>query len=514
MAGSGETDEGRDLTEGIPLGDLPEGAPVLGRLGEESILLVRHGDEVHAIGATCTHYGGPLAEGLVVGETVRCPWHHACFSLRTGEALAAPALNAVASWTVETRDGRVYVGARQEPPPLSARGRRADGPTPVVIIGAGAAGSAAAEWLRRAGFAGRIVMVDPDRDAPYDRPNLSKDYLQGTAAEEWIPLRPPGFYEEHGIERLFDAVDRIDRAAGVVILESGVSLPYRALLLAMGSTPRRLPTPGAEREHVRTLRSLADSRGIIAAAERSRHVVIAGASFIGMEAAASLKQRGLDVTVVAPDRVPFERTLGGALGGLLLETHRANGVAFRLGRTIAQVEADSVVLDDGEVLPAELVIVGVGVTPNVRLAEEAGLDVDNGVLVDAYLRTSDPHVYAAGDIARWPDARTGQRLRVEHWVVAQRQGQAAARNILGEQQPYTDIPFFWTNQFDTGVRYVGHAAGLDRLTIETDSDGDGRAYRYMDGDTMHALATVSRDALSLEVEARMEAESRAAGGVR
>lgn len=513
MAGDGRA-EGIDVRDGVPLEELAEGEPVLGHLGDEQLLLVRHGESVHAIGATCTHYGGPLAQGLVVGETVRCPWHHACFSLRTGEAVGAPALNPVATWAVEIRDGRAFLGAKQEASPLSSRGRQSEGPDPVVIIGAGAAGSAAAEWLRREGFEGRVVLVDPDRDAPYDRPNLSKDYLQGTAAEEWIPLRPDGFYEENGIERMYEAVSRIDRNARMLLLESGVALPYHALLLATGSTPRRLSIPGAERQHVHTLRSLADCRGIIATAESSRHVVIAGASFIGMEAAASLKQRGLEVTVVAPDRVPFERTLGEELGSVLLEAQQAKGVEFRLGRTLERVEAGSVVLDDGEELPAELVIIGVGVTPDVRLAEEAGLDVDNGILVDEYLRTSDPHIHAAGDIARWPDARTGQRIRVEHWVVAQRQGQAAARNILGQEQPYTDVPFFWTNQFDTGVRYVGHAARLDQMQIEVDSDGEGRAFRYMKDNTMHALATVSRDALSLEVEARMESEARAAAGAR
>lgn len=512
MAGGGEMPEGIDLTNGLSLGELPEGEPVLGRLNDESILLVRRGDSVHAIGSTCTHYGGPLAEGLVVGETVRCPWHHACFSLRTGEAVAAPALNPVATWEVEVRDGRVFVGRKREMPPLSSRGRSADGPDSVVIIGAGAAGSAAAELLRREGFEGRLVMVDPDRDAPYDRPNLSKDYLQGTAPEEWIPLRPAGFYEENGIERVYAAAARIDREASVVLLESGVPLPYDALLLATGSTPRRLPVAGSDREHVHVLRSLADCRGIIARAEKSRRVVIVGASFIGMEAASSLRQRGLDVTVVAPDRMPFERTLGEELGSLLLETHREHGVAFRLGRTTARIEADAVVLDDGEELPADLVLVGIGVTPDVKLAEDAGLDMDNGVLVDEYLRTSDPHIFAAGDIAHWPDARTGQRMRVEHWVVAQRQGQAAARNILGRQQLYTDVPFFWTNQFDIGVRYVGHAARLDQLRIERDVDGEGHAFRYMAGDTMHALATVSRDRLSLETEARLEAETRAAAG--
>jgi NADPH-dependent 2,4-dienoyl-CoA reductase/sulfur reductase-like enzyme len=283
-------------------------------------------------------------------------------------------------------------------------------------------------------------MIGAEEPGPVDRPNLSKDYLAGSAPEGWIPLRPPDFYEKNGITRSFGRVARVHPGSARIELTSGESLPYGALLLATGSAPLKLRVPGADGEHVHTLRSFADCRRIIQGASAAEKVVIAGASFIGMEAAASLRARGLQVTVVAPDEVPFERTLGREVGMLLLDEHRNHEVAFRLGRTIERVETDYVVLSDGSFLPADLVVVGIGVRPETSIAEAAGLAVDDGILVDDHLRTSDSRIYAAGDIARWMDPRTGRRVRIEHWVVAQRQGQAAARNILGREEPYRDVP--------------------------------------------------------------------------
>src|SRR5690606_8801958 len=273
--------------------------------------------------------------------------------------------------------------------PLSPRGRWAAAPGAMVIVGAGAAGSAAAEMLRREGFDGRVVLIDSDPAAPYDRPNLSKDYLAGNAPEEWIPLRPEGFYAEHGIERLIDRVDSIDREERRVRLASGDVIEYDRLLLATGATPRTLPVPGADRDHVLTLRSLDDCRRIIDRAGQAGSVVVIGASFIGMEAAASIRARGLPVTVVEVETVPFARTLGPEIGATLRRVHEENGVAFRLGRTLEAIEADHVGLDDGSEIPAGLVVIGVGVSPDTRLAEAAGLEVENGVLVDEFLRTSD-----------------------------------------------------------------------------------------------------------------------------
>ncbi|MDX1646836.1 MAG: FAD-dependent oxidoreductase [Longimicrobiales bacterium] len=508
MGGGEQTLTGPDFSEGYPRSDLREGEPVLGHMDGEPVLLTLVDGEITAVGASCTHYGGPLGDGLMVDGTVRCPWHHACFSLRTGEAVGAPALNPLPTWEVEVRDGRVIIGSKHEPSSLSSRGRRADGPERVVIVGAGAAGSAAAEALRREGHQGSITLVDPDPDAPYDRPNLSKDYLAGEAPEEWIPLRPDDFYPDHDIERVVDRAVGLDRERGVVELASGTSVSYDALLLATGATPRTLDVPGADASHVHTLRSLADCREIIDDAESGERAVVVGASFIGMEVAASLRGRGLDVTVVAPEDVPFERVLGTELGTLLKEKHEEHGVSFRLGRTLSRIGESQVVLDDGTEVEADLVVVGVGVRPDTRLAESAGLTVDDGVRVDENLRTDDPRIWVAGDAARFPDARTGAPVRIEHWVVAQRQGQTAARNILGHADPFDDVPFFWTVQFGVGVSYVGHATSWDRVDAEG-SDDEGRAFRYYEDGRLTALATVGRDRLSLEIEVEMEEGSTA-----
>ncbi len=505
--GSGTTEkQGPDLTAGVPVADLRDGEPLLGHVGEEAVILVRRGEEILGIGATCTHYGGPLAEGLVVGDTVRCPWHHACFSLRTGEAIAAPALNPVARCEVEVRNGRAYARLIDPVPPLESLGRRAQGPESVVIVGAGAAGSAAAEMLRREGYEGPITMIDPDADAPYDRPNLSKDYLAGTAPEEWLPLRPSGFHAEHRIERVLARAAALDVRNRVVHLDDGRRLPYGALLLVTGATPVRLQIPGADLPHVHLLRSITDCRRIIAATEQARRAVVLGASFIGMEVAASLRSRGLEVTVVAPEAVPFERTLGAGLGAIIRDAHEANGVKFRLGHTAAAIAPNSVTLDDGTELPAELVIVGVGVRPDTRLAEAAGLEVDNGVIVDDRLRASAPGVFAAGDIARYPDPRGDGRIRVEHWVVAQRQGQAAARNILGRDIPFTDPPFFWTHQFDVTIDYVGHGSGSDEIVIDGDPSARDATVRYVRDGKVRAVATLGRNLESLKAEAAMQAD--------
>lgn len=501
-----------DAMEGIPLADLKEGEPFAATAQGEPVVLVRRGEDVLAIGGACTHYGAPLHEGLVTGDTIRCPWHHACFSLRSGEAVAAPALNPVACYEVEVRDGTAVVRGKSENTPLARMGRQATGPASVVIIGGGAAGSAAAETLRREGYEGPVTVLDPDPAAPYDRPNLSKDYLAGEAAEEWIPLRPPGFYQDNDIHRETSPAATIDVANRTVTLADGRRQEFGALLLATGAVARRLTIPGADRAHVHTLRSLDDCRAIIRASEGATNAVVLGASFIGMEVAASLRARGLQVTVVAPDAVPFEKVLGREVGEAIQRVHEENGVEFRLGRTPAAILEDSVRLDDGSDTAAQLVVMGVGVVPDIRLAEAAGLQVDDGVVVDAHLRTSVPAVYAAGDIARFPDARTGERLRVEHWVLAQRQGQDAARSILGHGEPFAVVPFFWTEQFGLSLRYVGHTTKWDVAQIDGDLNARDCTIRYLRGGRTLAAASIGRNLENLRLEVELEGGNRAAAG--
>ncbi len=477
---------------------------LLGHVDGEAVLLARRGSALFAIGATCTHYSGPLAEGLMVDDTVRCPWHHACFSLRTGEALRAPALNPVACWRVEQREGRIFVREKQE---SVARGKGAstDGPHTVVIIGGGAAGNAAAEMLRREGFHGSIMMLSADDALPYDRPNLSKDFLSGTAPEDWIPLRSSDFYKEQQIEvRLGTRVVSIDTGGRTLQLSDGNILAFDALLLATGAHPVRLDTPGADLPHVHYLRTLDDSRSLFAKSRSATRVAVIGASFIGLETAAALRERGLEVHVIGPQARPLERVLGPELGDMIKAIHEEHGVTFHLGTSATAIERDAVVLKNGERLAADLVVAGIGVRPEVEIAAQAGLPVDNGVIVDAYLETNVPGIFAAGDIARWPDPHTGMQIRVEHWVVAERQGQTAARNILGQREPFDAVPFFWSQHYDLAVSYVGHAEHWDRIEIDGNFTERNCTVTYFCGGRKLAVATVSRDVESLRAERELE----------
>ena len=500
---------GPDLGQGIPVDTLADGQMLAGQVGGDAVLLARRGDEFFAIDAACTHYHGPLAEGLMVGDTVRCPWHHACFSLRTGEAVRAPALAPVACWSTQLRDGKVVVLHRRQSVPDRRVPAAADVPGTIVIVGGGAAGFAAAEMLRRTGWSGRLVMLSDDAASPVDRPNLSKDYLAGSAPEDWVPLRGDDFYADHGIDlRLGTRCSGLDLPAQAVVLADGQRLAYDRLLLAMGAEPVRLPIPGMDLPHVHTLRSLADSRAIIAGAASARRAVVMGASFIGLEVAASLKARGLDVHVVAPEARPMERVLGPELGDFVRALHEEHGVVFHLGDTAASIDAGAVALRGGGRIDADLVVVGVGVRPRLALAEQAGLAVDRGVSVDAFLQTSAPGVYAAGDIARWPDPHSGSAIRVEHWVVAQRQGQTAALNMLGARERFDAVPFFWSQHYDVPINYVGHAEQWDEIQIDGDIAARDCLLRYRRNGRTLAVASIYRDMENLASEVAMEQEAR------
>jgi len=501
MAENAEKLEGPDFEKGCDLDKLTEGEMRLGHAFGEPVLVARRGNDLFAIGATCTHYGGPLAKGLMVDCAVHCPWHHARFDLRTGEAIAAPALNDVTCFKVEKQGNQFFVTGKLEKKPAP---KPKSVPANVVIVGAGAAGNAAAEMLRREGYNGPVQLIGADEFLPYDRPNLSKDYLAGNASEDWIPLRQSDFYREQKIDIWTKtSVTEIDPTKKQVALSDGRSLSYGALLLATGADPIRLQISGANLPHVFYLRTLTDSRRIIERAKNAKRAVVIGASFIGLEVAWSLRERKLEVAVVGKHSRPLQNVLGRELGDLVRETHEANGVKFHLNRTPASIQEKSVRLDDGTILECDLVVVGIGVRPNTALAEKAGIATDNGVLVNEFLETNVPGIFAAGDIARWPDPRSG-RIRVEHWVVAERQGQTAARNILGAREPFTVPPFFWSNHFDLHIHYVGHGSGGDETSVSGDLKEKAGSVVFRSDGKVTAVASIGRDLENLKAEVALE----------
>ncbi|HSB55730.1 MAG TPA: FAD-dependent oxidoreductase [Gemmatimonadales bacterium] len=500
---------GPDLTKGIPVDQIQDGGMIEGHVGDEPVLLVRRGAVFHAVGARCTHYSGPLAEGLLVGDTVHCPWHHACFDLRTGRATGGPALAPIACYRTERRLDLIVVTGKVTEAPTRPRVNREHHPQAIVIVGAGAAGTAAALTLRDEGSQGKLTLIDSDDGAPYDRPNLSKDYLAGTAPEEWLPIRSHEDLAARDIRLILGSpVLSLGIGDRTVRLADGRAYPYASLLLATGADAVRLPVPGADRPHVATLRSLADSRRLIRQAEGARRAVVLGAGFLGLEVAASLRHRNLEVHVVAPDQRPLGKVLGEELGLRVQRLHEEHGVVFHLGHVAREIGEKEVTLDDGSTIEAELVVIAAGARPRVDLAMKAGLVLARGIQVDRYLETSVKGVYAAGDAARWPDPRTGKLIGVEHWAFAMRQGQAAARNMLGPRTPFAVVPFFWSQHYDMQISYVGHAEAWDRLDIVAGLPPDQWEQHYLSGNTVIAVATVGRDQASLRAEAAMESAER------
>jgi NADPH-dependent 2,4-dienoyl-CoA reductase/sulfur reductase-like enzyme/nitrite reductase/ring-hydroxylating ferredoxin subunit len=501
---------GPDLGLGIDVADVPVTGLLLGHAHGEAVLLVRVRDEFFAIAPTCTHYGGPLSEGRCEGAILRCPWHHARFDVRTGIPVAAPALNPLARWQVERQGSRIVVGAGLGDAPIPPA--PAKSPASVVIIGAGAAGNAAAEMLRREGYRGPVTLIGEEANVPVDRPNLSKDYLAGTAPEDWVPLHGRDFYEAMQIDLVTGVkVTALDGAARTVQLSSGEEMPFGALLLATGAEPIPLPLSAPGETRIHSLRSLADSRAIIArvTAKPPASTVVVGASFIGLEVAASLRARGLVVHVVGREDRPLERVLGRDLSDFVRALHEEHGVRFHLGRTVRDVGPGAVTLDDGSRLAADLIVAGIGVRPRLGLAEQAGLRVDRGVVVNEFLETSAPGIYAAGDIARFTDPRTRRSVRIEHWVVAERMGQTAARNMLGKSETFASVPFFWSQHYDVAISYLGHAESWDRAEVVGSILTRDCIVAFHKGDRIDAIATIYRDGDRLDLETLLERDDQA-----
>ena len=491
--------------------DLRDGEMKEFSTGEMRVLLARVDGRFHAVSAVCTHYGGPLAEGVLCGTRVMCPWHHAVFNVVNGDMVEPPALDALTCYDVRVEGERVLVGVPEDNetrrmPEMVQRDTAVDS-RQFVIIGAGAAGYAAAQTLREEGFRGNVVMITREDRAPYDRPNLSKDYLHGHAEPEWMPLRPDEFFKDHDIQLVLNKeVTSVDARSKTITFDTDETMEYDALLVATGGAPVRLNIPGSDLKNVCLLRSFADADSIIETASRSRRVVVVGASFIGMEAAYSLRERGLEVTVIAPSQEPFEATLGAEVGALFRRVHESHGVRFKLGSIVYRFEGkhhiEAVTLDNGERVEADMVVVGVGVHPATQFLAGVELDDHGGVLVDSHLRAAEG-IYAAGDIASFIDSRTGERMRIEHWRTAQQQGRTAARNMLGRDVEFDGVPFFWTQQFDAGLLYVGHAKSWDQIIYRGDVSARDFLAFYVKNDRVLAVAGMNRDHEMAEIEVQM-----------
>ncbi|HTY64962.1 MAG TPA: FAD-dependent oxidoreductase [Acidobacteriota bacterium] len=495
--------------------ELPDGTMKQVAVEGGEILLTSVRGEISALGASCAHYGARLETGILSGDTIVCPWHQACYCAKSGDLKEPPALNALPKFEAFVRGDDIVLKIPEKiskvrvPEMISADPAR--DPRTFVILGAGAAGNAAAQSFRQNGFQGRIVMISGESDLPYDRPNLDKDYLQGEAKDEWMPLRSEKFFQNRGIELMLGKnVTAVDTRSKKLVFETGESIQYDKLLLATGCTPRKLNVPGEKLTNIFTLRSFSDSRALIKACEKASRAVIVGASFIGLESAASLKIRGLQVTVVAPDAVPFERVFGMEIGGMIQKIHEENGVAFRLGTAVEKFSGvdtvQSVILKNGTRIEADLVLVGIGVIPNTGYLTDIARQPDGSVQTDSYFCVAED-VYAAGDIARVPDWLTGDYVRIEHWRTAEQQGRDAALNMAGKPTANANVPFFWTKQGNFGLRYVGHAKAWDEIIFDGDVAARNFVAFYIKNNKVIAAAGCKRDKQMAGIMQRMRAKN-------
>ncbi len=477
----------------------------------KEILVVNIDDQIYAVGSHCTHYGAPLAEGALSGDTIICPWHHACFNAKTGSLKEPPASDDLPKFEAVIENDNVLVEVPTEFPynkiPEMSQ-KEDDSEENYVIIGGGAAGYAAAQAMREAEYKGKITIITEENRTPYDRPNLSKDYLQGTAQKEWMPLRSDDFYREYGIEFMFDMkVNKINIKEKIISFEKGEDLSYNKLLIATGGIPRQLYIPGSDLKNIFYLRSFSSSDFIIDAAKNSKRAVIIGSSFIGMETAFSLSQRGIAVTVISPDTVPFEHTLGKEIGELLQRQHEEGGVTFKLKTNVKNFEGngkvESVVLGNGEKVKADFVVIGIGVKPATDFIERLEKTPDGGIKVDNTFWAAE-NIYAAGDIAVFPYWLTGEDVRIEHWRTALQEGRTAGFAMAEKNIEYESIPFFWTHQAGVDIRYVGYVKNWDDIIYWGDVSSKTFVAFYVKNNKVVAAAGNDRDKEIAAIEILMK----------
>lgn len=467
----------------------------------QTILLVRIGDEYRAFAGHCPHYGAPLADGAHSDERLVCPWHHAAFNIETGDDIEPPALDHLEKYQVSIKGEDVVIELPERISGIryAARVKKntgSDGRT-FIIIGAGAAGYAAADALRQNNYRGRIVMITREKDPPYDRPNLSKGFLSGEYGDESMPLRRKNFYDEADIELLLDTtVTKVDIGHKKVMTKTGATISFDALLLATGGKPRLPDIPGIKLGNIFTLRSYADARAILAAARDADRAAVIGAGFIGTEVSYALSQHNIKVSLIAREKVPFERVLGREIGEIFQTAHADYGAQMLMGQTVTRFEGkkkvEKVILGNGDAIEVDMVVLGLGVVPATHFIDGLPLNDDGSITVDKYLRAA-PDVYAAGDIARFPYRLTGDDIRIEHWRTALQHGHVAGCNMAGVPTEYNSVPFFWTTQAGLGLQYIGHARGWDEIIFDGQTAEKNFLAYYVKKGKVHAVAAMGRD---------------------
>ncbi|EAW38154.1 FAD-dependent oxidoreductase [Lyngbya sp. PCC 8106] len=472
-------------------------------VNNSDILLARLSEQkFYATAPHCTHFGAPLEKGVLVGERIACPWHHACFNITTGDQEEPPGLDALPSFPVRIDGQNIIVQLpetipEQRTPNMTKHNPSADSRV-FAIIGTGPAGTFAAETLRQQGFQGQIFLITREERLPYDRTKLSKKYLQGKADEEALPQRSCEFYQENDIElRCGKAVTKVDADLKTITFEDNSVMSYNSLLVATGGRPKRLNVPGIDLDNIFTLRQPTDVNQILETAEPKQRVVVVGSSFIGMETAASLTQQGLSVTVISPDSVPFEKILGQKVGEMFQDLHESNGVSFCFGTKVTEFKGNgqvkAAILENGEEISADLVVIGIGVEPVTNFLSGVKIEEkDNSVIVNEYLQAGED-LYAAGDIARFPYAPIDQLTRIEHWRLAAQHGRIAAHNMVGNQVKFTGIPFFWSGQFNVKLRYAGHAEDWDEILFDGDVNSQEFLAFYIKNNQVLAVTGCGRD---------------------
>ncbi|KQO64187.1 FAD-dependent oxidoreductase [Methylobacterium sp. Leaf88] len=472
--------------DAIPMGGMTEGAA-----GDEKVLFVRDASGVRAFQAKCPHLGAPLAKGEICGGHLYCPWHKAAFALADGSLEEPPALESLTRYPVRIEGSDAVATLTPEPAPMQTAH------TPVarvLIVGAGAAAVACVKTLRREGYDGHITLVGREAHPPYDRTKLSKQFLAKPTPPEKV-LIEPDFAQANRVERVTGDVTGVDPARRAVTLADGRTFEADAILVATGSRAVMPDFPGKDLGGVFTLRSLDDAVRVSEAAGEAKSVVVVGAGFIGLEAAAFLTKRGLSVTVLAREDIPFAKRFGEAVGAALKRYHAGNGVTFETG-SVARItgtdRVEAVETEDGRRLPADIVLVGAGARPETGLIGGVTPDEDGGLTVGGDLKLAEG-VWIAGDIAAFPETASGETARIEHWRLAQQHGTHVAHAILGRGGAFTGVPFFWSNQGDKRLDYGGYAKGFDRIVLQGDPAAlDFIAY-YVKGDRVTAACSIGRN---------------------